>query len=89
MPLDLPILDKVYALWDGLADFDAVNIQASRTYLLEQLSTLVDAQNADWIGCVRLSWSQAEDPMKGWRPRTLFTLAPCANTSQVIDEAFQ
>lgn len=89
MPLDLPILDKVYALWDGLADFDAVNIQASRTYLLEQLSTLVDAQNADWIGCVRLSWSQADDPMKGWRPRTLFTLAPCANTSQVIDEAFQ
>ncbi|SDU33120.1 helix-turn-helix transcriptional regulator [Stappia sp. ES.058] len=89
MSLDLPSLDKVYALWDGLADFDAVNIQASRMYLLEQISTLVDAQNADWIGCVRLSWSQADDPMKGWRPRTLSTLKPCANTSQAIDEAFQ
>ena len=27
--------------------------------------------------------------MKGWRPRTLFTLMPCVQTSQVIDTAFE
>ncbi|MCA1298109.1 helix-turn-helix transcriptional regulator [Stappia indica] len=85
---DFPNLDRIYKLWDALADFDAVDIQASRRFLLEEICAMVDAQNADWIGCVRLNWSQGSDPMKGWRPRTLFTLNPCRVTSEAIDQAF-
>lgn len=88
MQLDFLHLDTIYKLWDDLAAFDAVDIQASRRFLLQEICTLVDAQNADWIGCVRLNWSQSGDPMKGWRPRTLFTLNPCKVSSEAIDQAF-
>ncbi|MCZ4291091.1 helix-turn-helix transcriptional regulator [Hoeflea alexandrii] len=85
---DLPNADEIYALWDDLADFDAGDIWASRSFLLRTLCDLIDAQNADWIGCVRLGSSQSRDPMKGWRPLTSFTLVPGRNTSEAIDEAF-
>ena len=85
---DLPNADEIYALWDDLADFDAGDIWASRSFLLRTLCDLIDAQNADWIGCVRLGPSQSRDPMKGWRPLTSFTLVPGKNTSEAIDEAF-
>ncbi|WP_321335248.1 helix-turn-helix transcriptional regulator [Breoghania sp.] len=81
-------LDRIYKLWDDLSAFDAVDIQASRKFLLEEICAMVDAQNADWIGCVRLDWNQGSDPMKGWRPRSLFTLTPCEFTSEAIDQAF-
>ena len=89
MPLSSMSLERIYAIWDDLADFDAGDIRASRRFLLEAICELIDAQNADWIGCVRLSSPHARDPMKGWRPRTLFTLMPCVQTSQVIDTAFE
>ncbi|MEM5471205.1 helix-turn-helix transcriptional regulator [Hoeflea sp. AS60] len=85
---DLPNADEIYALWNELADFDAGDIWASRSYLLKTVCDLIDAQNADWIGCVRLGSSDSRDPMKGWRPLTRFTLIPSRNTSQAIDEAF-
>lgn len=80
--------DKIYTLWDELADFDAGDICASRSHFLKTVCDLIDAQNADWIGCVRLGSSDSRDPMKGWRPLTRFTLTPCENTSQAIGEAF-
>ncbi len=88
MPSDLPTTDRIYALWDELADFDAGDVWASRSYLLKTLCDLIDAQNADWIGCVRLGPSHGRDPMQGWRPLTRFTLVPCENTSQAIQDAF-
>lgn len=88
MPTDLPNTDKIYALWDALADFDAGDIWVSRSYLLTTVCDLIDAQNADWIGCVRLGSIDSRDPMKGWRPLTRSTLRPCENTSEAIYEAF-
>ncbi|WP_339762803.1 helix-turn-helix transcriptional regulator [uncultured Hoeflea sp.] len=85
---NMPNGDKIYALWDDLAGFDAGDIWASRSYLLKTICALIGAQNADWIGCVRLGSSHSRDPMKGWRPLTRFTLIPCKNTSQAIGEAF-
>ncbi len=79
---------KIYALLDALADFDAADIWASRSYLLKTLCDLIDAQNADWIGCVRLGSNDSRDPMKGWRPLTSFTLFPGKKTSQAIRDAF-
>ena len=81
--------EKIYALWDELADYDAGDIWRSRSHLLETICDLIDAQNADWIGCVRLSAGDSRDPMKGWRPRTVFTLSPCDHTTAAIDAAFE
>ncbi|NVK34341.1 MAG: helix-turn-helix transcriptional regulator [Rhodobacteraceae bacterium] len=80
--------DKIYPLWDELADFDAGDIWASRSHLLKTICDLIDAQNADWIGCVRLAPRINSDPMQGWRPLTRFTLVPSKKASQRIDEAF-
>ncbi len=88
MLYDLPNSDEIYSVWDALSDFDAGDIWASRSYLLKTLCDLIDAQNADWIGCVRLGANDSRDPMKGWRPLTRSTLVPSKNTSQAIDEAF-
>ncbi|MHC5653278.1 hypothetical protein [Stappia sp. ICDLI1TA098] len=83
-----PSLDQIHKLWDDLSAFGAVDIHASRRFLLKEICALIDAQNADWIGCVRLNWSPGGGPMKGWRPRTVFTLNPCGVTSEAIDQAF-
>jgi DNA-binding CsgD family transcriptional regulator len=65
---DQPIQDRVYALWDRLADFDAAQVDAALTFLLGSLCDIVDARNADWIGVVRLADVSREDPAHGWRP---------------------
>ncbi|WJS05832.1 hypothetical protein [Roseibium aggregatum] len=52
-------------------------------------SSELSANNADWIGCLRLNSLQSRDPMKGWRPRTLFNLYPCDHTSVAIGAAFE
>ncbi|GAB2209236.1 hypothetical protein ROS1_60570 [Roseibium sp. ROS1] len=89
MPFAPTSLERIYLLWDNLADYDVGDIHVSRRYLLETVCGLIDAQNADWIGCVRLNSPQSRDPMKGWRPRTLFTLNPCDLASVAIDAAFE
>lgn len=85
---DLQNSNKIYALWDELADFDAGDIWASRSCLLKTLCEQIDAQNADWIGCVRLGSNHERDAMAGWRPLTRFTLLSCETTNQAIKEAF-
>ena len=81
-------LKRIYSLWDTLADLDVGDIWTSRSYLLETVCELIDAQNADWIACVRLRSGDSRDPMSGWRPRTVFTLNPCDSTGAAIEAAF-
>lgn len=68
--------DFIYALWDALADFDAADSDAALDYLMKSLCELVDAQNAVWIGAVRLAGNFPDDPVKGWRPRTIRHMRP-------------
>lgn len=58
----------IHTLWDSLADFDAAQVDVALNHLLESLCTLVNAQNADWIGVVRLTDAVRDDPAGGWRP---------------------
>ncbi|MDO8934026.1 MAG: helix-turn-helix transcriptional regulator [Rhodocyclaceae bacterium] len=62
------VRERVHALWDALADFDAAQVDQALTCMLEGLCALVGAQNADWIGVVRLADTQPGDPSGGWRP---------------------
>jgi hypothetical protein len=61
------ISERIHTLWDKLADFDAAQIDGTLTFLQTQLCELVNAQNADWIGVVRLA-AVPGDPVCGWRP---------------------
>lgn len=51
-------------------------------HLLASVARMVDAQNAYWMGAVRLT-SEARDPLRGWRPRVIRYLQPLPN-----DETF-
>lgn len=66
---------RIHRLWDDLADFDASQVDLALHYLMQGLCALVDAQNADWIGVVRLT-DERNDPANGWRPPVVRFLYP-------------
>jgi DNA-binding CsgD family transcriptional regulator len=65
---ELAVRERIHTIWDMLADFDAANVDEALAFLQNRLCELVDAQNADWIGVVRLADTLPKDPVKGWRP---------------------
>lgn len=74
--MDDALADRIHRLWDELADFDAARPDAARDHLLASLCALVDAQNANWLGAVRLPDIAPVDPAHGWRPRKVIYLHP-------------
>jgi DNA-binding CsgD family transcriptional regulator len=67
--------ERIHVLWDELAAFEAAESELALMHLLRTVAGLVDAQNAYWLGAVRLD-SDADDPMNGWRPRLIRYLEP-------------
>lgn len=74
--MDTATADRIHVLWDELADFDAALADAALDRLLAALCDLIDAQNANWFGAVRLADHPDGDPMHGWRPRAVRYLHP-------------
>jgi DNA-binding CsgD family transcriptional regulator len=68
--------DRIHSLWDELADFGAAQADAALDHLLAGLCGFVDAQNATWIGAVRMADIVPGDPARGWRPRVVRQLRP-------------
>ncbi len=78
--------DRAHALWDELADFQAAQADESLHHLMRELCRLVDAQTANWIGAVRMDGNIPNDPVKGWRPRTVVHLAPFPQLHESVQE---
>jgi DNA-binding CsgD family transcriptional regulator len=76
------VAPQIHALWDELADFSAADSEAALRHLLASVATLVGAQNAYFLGGVRLLDDET-DVLRGWRPRVVHYLH---STDQ--DEAF-
>lgn len=74
--------ENIHILWDELADIDATRFDDVADCLMAGLCQLVNAQNAVWIGSVRLSEAFLDDPVKGWRAPVFHYLHP----SRVLDE---
>lgn len=68
--------ERIHALWDELADFDATRANDALDHLMAGLCRLTDAQNANWIGAVRMADILPGDPVHGWRPRCVLFLHP-------------
>ena len=62
---------RIHALWDDLADFNAARTGAALNRCMRGLCDLAGAQNATWIGAVRMGAPPPGDPVQGWRPRTV------------------
>lgn len=69
MPARQSYVDFAHELWDELADRPIDHAEEALRYLLERICTFIGAQNACWLGAVRLSGEFPEDPVSGWRPR--------------------
>jgi DNA-binding CsgD family transcriptional regulator len=88
MPSDSFTNERIYTLWDELADFGATRTEEARRYLLASVADMVQARQADWIGAVRLRQNRSHDPIFGWRPRSVFALHPDPEIARVIQNAF-
>jgi DNA-binding CsgD family transcriptional regulator len=76
VPLPDRRFDRVHELWDELADFPITRSEQALRHLLARSCEIIGACNACWLGAVRLSDSSPEDPVHGWRPRSLLFLHP-------------
>lgn len=81
-PPPAAVVTRVHALYDELADFQASEGDAALAHLLHVTADLVSAQNAYWLGVVRMA-DDPDDGLCGWRPRAIQYLHPSAS-----DEAF-
>lgn len=66
-------LESLFAIWDGLAEFDPSEVDAALRHLFEALAGLLGADNAFWFAAVRLVSGAAanQDPGHGWRMRSV------------------
>lgn len=65
---------RVHKLWDELAAFGAFRTEGALEHVLAGLADLLDAQQAYWLGTVRMVHIGPNDPVKGWRPRGIHYL---------------
>lgn len=82
MTISIDLAERIHVVWDRLADFDAARVDEALDHLLAALCDLIDAQNANWFGAMRLGDILPGDPTHGWRPGTIHYLHP----SRPIDE---
>ena len=63
-------------IWDRLPEFDASRTDEALLFLLAELKALADADDAVWIGLVRISDGDDArlDPQLGWRGRVVIHL---------------
>jgi len=78
---DPALLDRIHRLWDELAAFEASKNDDALLYLLRAVAEMIDAQNAYWMGTMRM-FEVRTDPLRGWRPRALRYLRPLPNDTR-------
>ncbi|MCK9389551.1 MAG: helix-turn-helix transcriptional regulator [Sulfuritalea sp.] len=78
--------DRIHILWDELADFDAARADDALDHLMAGLGHLVDAQNVNWFGTVRMADILPGDPVHGWRPRCVQFLHPSTQIDASVKE---
>jgi DNA-binding CsgD family transcriptional regulator len=81
------VATRIHALWDEIADFGAHETDAALLHALHALSELVDAQNAFWLGAVRLGTDP--DALGGWRIRAIRRTNPTPEDERVYKLARQ
>jgi DNA-binding CsgD family transcriptional regulator len=77
--------ERIQALWDELAEYDASRHDQALVRVLEALGELVDAQNVSWFAAVRLP-DLPGDAIHGWRPRFVQFLRATAELTRAVAE---
>jgi len=76
--------EQIYELWDELADLPLAETRQSIELLFSKLSGWIGADNASWIGIIRVrdDESSGEDILHGWRLRAAERWLPPTEQSQ-------
>ena len=77
--------ERIHVLWDELAAFEAAQSDAALMHLLSRVAAMIDAQNAYWLGAVRMTGDR-RDPLRGWRPRRIQYLRPLPNDEKFTQQ---
>ena len=85
------ITDHIHNLWDRLADFDATRVEEAQFFLMRELKRLAGADDAVWIGFVRMAHGEAAagDHQFGWRGRAIVHLEWTDLKRQVVADALK
>jgi len=83
--LDPRVVERIHVLWDELAAFEAAGGDNALLHLLATVAQILDAQNAYWMGAVRLTENE-DDPLRGWRPRSIRYLRPLPNDEKFTQQ---
>lgn len=79
----------VHDLWDEMAQGSASRSVEMMECVLSRLSELVDAQQAYWMGTLRLQAIAETDPVQGWRARHIHYLKPSAEREAIRKEHYR
>src|SRR5205814_5867265 len=77
--------DSIHRLWDEVAAFGAAESDAALMHLLSTVAEIVDAQNAYWLGAVRMTEDE-RDPLLGWRPQRIQYVRPLLNDDKSTEK---
>lgn len=73
---DTALQSGLHEIWDRLADHDAARTEDAQLFLMRELKKLVGADDAVWVGVVRMAHGQEAlgDHQLGWRGRAVVHL---------------
>ena len=77
---------SIHSLWDKIASYGASSTEEALIDTMKTLAWLVDAQQAYWMGALRLSDTAENDPVQGWRPRAVTHLNPSSTRLNAAKE---
>ncbi|MFP1680869.1 response regulator transcription factor [Alloalcanivorax sp. C16-1] len=71
MTLDQATLTRIHQLWDEMAELPASNPECNLRLLFERIGTLIDSRHGYWLASLRLAVDVPNDPLLGWRARSI------------------
>jgi DNA-binding CsgD family transcriptional regulator len=83
--VDAAVQENIHCLWDELAGHEAAKGEAALMHLLGAVAGMIGAQNAYWMGVVRVT-DDERDKLRGWRPRLIRYLRPLPNDEKFTQE---
>jgi len=84
--MDRDCIKAIYLLWDKISSYGASSTEEALIETMKTLASLVSAQNAYWMGTLRLSDTAENDLVQGWRPRAVTYLNPSKERLAIRDE---
>ncbi|MCH2557922.1 MAG: helix-turn-helix transcriptional regulator [Alcanivorax sp.] len=71
MTIDDTTRARVHHLWDEMAELPASDPECNLRLLFERIGALIDSRHGYWLASLRLAEDAPNDPLLGWRARSI------------------